>query len=207
MAIVDIDLPSIDGFQLLRRLKQRSPDLRSLLIAARPHGALVYEAIAEGVTGLVAKSAGVSELQTAAAEVAAGKVFIWPPLQADLATYVQARESRRADALTARERDVLREVAGGFSTREIAERVCLSEPTVKTHLSRAFVKLEVSDRTAAVVEALRRGIIDLGVGDRRRRQRQPRLSSLLPATTEAFESGARPEPGSPLRENPQFLDE
>lgn len=164
LAILDIELPTIDGIHVLRELAAREVEVRSLIVSAHTEGSLVHEALVAGASGFVSKDTEVNEMRDAIRRCATGGTVMSPEVQDRLSEHIRicaAAEAKRAH-ITNREREILVLVAAGLSTPEIAKHLYLSQPTVKTHLARAFVKLEVSDRTAAVVEALRAGIIDLG---------------------------------------------
>jgi DNA-binding NarL/FixJ family response regulator len=141
---------------------------RVLILTTFDHDEYVYEALRAGASGFLLKSAPPRELATAIRTVAAGDALLAPEIvRRMIEDYV--RRPRPASAapaalsqLTAREREVLELVARGRSNGEIAGRLHLSEPTVKTHVSRILTKLGLRDRVQAVVLAYESGLIEPG---------------------------------------------
>jgi DNA-binding NarL/FixJ family response regulator len=115
----------------------------------------IQRALAAGARGYILKSMPPQELAGVVRQVHAGKKRIPPEIAALLAEHVSD------EVLTEREKDVLKHVAGGNRNRDIAERLFISEETVKVHVKHIMEKLGANDRTEAVTIALRRGIIDL----------------------------------------------
>jgi two-component system, NarL family, nitrate/nitrite response regulator NarL len=167
VALLDVSLPVVDGVEVLRQVATDRTGVRCLIVSAHAHGALIHEALAQGACGFLSKSADIDELRDAVRRTARGEPVVSPMLQPALARHIQAC-GQSDTAITPREREVLLLVADGLSTPDIARRLHVSQPTVKTHLSRVFEKLGVSDRTAAVVTALRAGLIDLDSSRERR---------------------------------------
>jgi DNA-binding NarL/FixJ family response regulator len=163
VVVLDLELPTVDGLTVLREIRAIGGTTQCLVLSAHRDGRLIHDALASGACGFLSKGSGIDEIRTAIRHVAHGRTVIASDLEQSLAQHVRRQGVDPTPDVTAREREVLRLVAAGFSTPEIAKHLSLSETTVKTHLSRAFAKLGVSDRTAAVVEALRAGIIDVGL--------------------------------------------
>jgi DNA-binding NarL/FixJ family response regulator len=124
---------------------------------------LLSGALRAGASGFVLKDSSAEELIRAVRAVARGDSYLDPAVTARvLSTYRQADDRRRTSTvveLTARERDVLRLIGQGQSNAEIADQLCISEVTVKSHISRIFVKLDLRDRAAAIVYAYDHGIV------------------------------------------------
>jgi DNA-binding NarL/FixJ family response regulator len=116
----------------------------------------ILRAVEAGATGYLLKDSPRQELANAVRAAARGETVLASPVAAKLVTRVRAPSQ---DALTAREVEVLREVARGLSNAEVGRALYISEATVKTHLVRVFEKLGVGDRTAAVTVAIARGIL------------------------------------------------
>src|SRR5690606_14123512 len=122
---------------------------------------LAYQTVAEGARGYLSKEASRQEICDAIVTIARGGTALAPEVQAGLAREIQQRE--RADGrpeLTPRESEVLQLIAEGLSAPQLGRRIHLSPTTVKTHLHTLYEKLGVSDRAAAVAEAMRRGLLE-----------------------------------------------
>jgi DNA-binding NarL/FixJ family response regulator len=156
--LVDIRLPGIDGLEVTRRLSDKHPDVRVIILTTNEDPAYATEAMKAGAKAYVLKSADGEEVLETVRMVAHGHAVL------DRGVWDARAEQRRARAgqfgLTAREMDVLDLLGRGYRNREIAESLGLSQSTVKTHVARIFKRLDVSDRTDAVVTAFRLGIID-----------------------------------------------
>ena len=158
LALLDLRLPGLDGIEVLRALGEETLDTRVLLLSAYSDGALVYEALEAGAAGYISKDAAASEIVAAIRSAAAGETVLSPGLQERLARQISRHEDQ-ASQLSAREREIVTLIADGLSSCGIGERLHLSEGTVKTYTRRAFEKLGVSSRAAAIAEAMRRGIL------------------------------------------------
>lgn len=156
--LVDIRLPGIDGLEVTRRLSDEHPDVRVIILTTNEDPAYATEAMKAGAKAYVLKSADGEEVLDTVRMVAHGHAVL------DRGARDALAEQRRARAeqfgLTAREMDVLRLLGKGYRNREIADSLGLSQTTVKTYVARIFKRLEVSDRTDAVVTAFRLGIIE-----------------------------------------------
>jgi DNA-binding NarL/FixJ family response regulator len=156
--LVDIHLPGIDGLEVTRRLSDAHPDVRVIILTANENPAYATEAVKAGAKAYVLKSAEGEEVLDTVRMVAHGHAVL--DRSAFDALAEQGRSRSEQFGLTAREMDVLRLLGKGYRNREIAESLGLSPTTVKTHVARIFKRLEVSDRTDAVVTAFRLGIIE-----------------------------------------------
>lgn len=158
LALLDLRLPGLDGIGVLRALANETVDTRVLLLSAYSDGALVYEALEAGAAGYISKDAAVEEIIAAIRSAAAGETVLSPGLQQRLARQIN-RHERQSSQLSAREQEIVTLIADGLSSGAIGERLNLSEGTVKTYTRRAFEKLGVCSRAAAIAEAMRRGIL------------------------------------------------
>ncbi len=156
--LVDIRLPGIDGLEVTRRLSDKHPDVRVIILTTSEDPAYSTEAMKAGAKAYVLKSADGEEVLETVRMVARGHAVL------DRGVWDALAEQRRTRAeqfgLTAREMDVLGLLGRGYRNREIAESLGLSQSTVKTHVARIFKRLDVSDRTDAVITAFRLGIIE-----------------------------------------------
>jgi two-component system nitrate/nitrite response regulator NarL len=161
VALLDLKMPELTGIEVLSALERDGLSTRVVLLSAYHDGALVYEAVAAGAAGYLTKDAGRQAICDALAAAARGETVFSPQLQSALADQVrQRRSTETGPQLTPREREILRLTAEGATARQIAERLFLSPTTVKTHLGNVYEKLGVSDRAAAVAEAMRRGLLE-----------------------------------------------
>ncbi len=157
VVLLDLKMPGSDGVEALRGLRERGRRARVLVVTSFPEPAAVLPAVRAGAAGYVYKDVDPPALAAAIRAVHAGHVLLHP----DVALLLAAGRDRPAGTrLTARERDVLTEIARGRSNREIARGLGLSEKTVKTHVSAVLAKLGVQDRTQAALYAVRTGLVD-----------------------------------------------
>jgi two-component system nitrate/nitrite response regulator NarL len=158
--VLDVWLPDLTGIEVLRIVRgEGNGSVRVLMLSVSADPATVYEAIAAGASGFLLKDADHRTICEAALSAHAWATVLAPDLQGALAEQIRAHDDPDRDLLSAREREVLRLTSEGLSAREIASKLFLSPATVKTHLQHTYAKLEVSDRAAAVAEAIRRGFI------------------------------------------------
>ncbi|GIH16794.1 response regulator [Rugosimonospora africana] len=154
VVLMDLRMPDGDGVQATRDLLARDPNCRVVVLTTYENDADILRAVEAGATGYLLKDAGRSELTGAIRAAARGKTVLAPAVAARLVSRMRSPLD-----LTPREIEVLRLVGAGRTNAEIGRELLVSEATVKTHLLRTFGKLGVSDRTAAVTAALRRGIL------------------------------------------------
>jgi DNA-binding NarL/FixJ family response regulator len=169
VVLMDIRMPRLDGIAATREmLDQSSERLRVLVLTTFDHDEYVYEALRAGASGFLLKSAPPRELAGAIRTVAAGEALLAPDITRRLIhDYIQRPRPPTVpppafDTLTPRETEVLTLIARGRSNREIAAELYLSEPTVKTHITRIFAKLGARDRVQTVVLAYEAGLVQPG---------------------------------------------
>jgi two-component system nitrate/nitrite response regulator NarL len=160
VAVLDQRLPSLDGIDILNAIQREALPTRVLMLTADSSSSIVYDAVRLGVAGFLTKHATLEMICDAIAAVARGDTVLAPDVQAGLVGEVQAREHRERPVLSERESEVLALIADGLSSPEIAARLFISSSTVKTHVKNLCEKLGVSDRAAAVAEAMRRGLLE-----------------------------------------------
>jgi two-component system nitrate/nitrite response regulator NarL len=160
VAVLDLRMPELDGLQVATALRRDGIETRVVLLSAFIDGALVYQAVAAGAAAYLTKEADRGEVCDTIAAVARGETVLAPEAQAGLAAEVRLRAAPTGPALSPREREVLAMVAQGDSAPDIAATLHLSAATIKGHLQSLYEKLGVSDRAAAVAEAMRRGLLE-----------------------------------------------
>jgi two-component system nitrate/nitrite response regulator NarL len=161
VAVLDIRMPELDGTQVLAAIRRDSAQTEVLFLTAFMEPELAYRTVAGGAKGYLSKSAARQEICDAIVTVARGGTALAPEAQEGIAQEIQERERTGGrPELTSRETEVLQLIADGLSAPQIAKHIHLSTTTVKTHLHTLYEKLGVSDRAAAVAEAMRRGLLE-----------------------------------------------
>jgi two-component system nitrate/nitrite response regulator NarL len=160
VAVLDLKMPRLDGLAVLDAATRERIAVRILILSGYLGSDLVYAALAAGAAGYLSKDAGAQAICRAIDAVARGDTVVAPELQGALAGEIRARAVDERPELTSRERDVLRLTAEGRSAPDVARELYVSPLTVKTHLRNLYEKLGVSERAAAVAEAMRRGLIE-----------------------------------------------
>jgi DNA-binding NarL/FixJ family response regulator len=149
------------GMEIVRQVLSSYPDLHIVILTANQQEQQLFAAVRAGARGYLSKSADISEVLDAIRAVAYGEALISPELAVRLLDEF-ARLSQLETGLTARERDILNAIVRGDSNREIANKLGLSEKTVKNYVSEILSKLGVRDRTEAAVYALQMGLVTDG---------------------------------------------
>jgi DNA-binding NarL/FixJ family response regulator len=168
VVIMDIVMPRMNGLEATRLIKERYPGVRVLILSMYDDQEYVVQIIQAGASGYVLKRVVTEDLVRAIREVHAGESFLYPPIAAKLIgdyLRVTAGEhgvaSGAGEVITAREREVLRLIADGNSSQEIADKLGLSRKTVDSHRANAMRKLDLHDVTEVVKYAIRTGMITL----------------------------------------------
>jgi DNA-binding NarL/FixJ family response regulator len=155
VALMDLRLPDLSGIDAMITILSSSPNARVIMVTSSEGDVEMERALAGGAKGYILKSMPPREVLEAIRKVHAGKKAIPPEIAAQLADHMSD------ETLTAREIEVLQQVAEGNRNRDIADRLFISEGTVKVHIQHIMDKLGASDRTQAITIAVRRGIIHL----------------------------------------------
>jgi len=164
VALVDIGMPDMSGIEALRRIRTQWPDTAVVLLTIHDDIEYVWTAIEAGAAGYLTKDVSDEQLIDAVTTVARGGTALTPQLTSGLVDQVREaahRPSGVVQGLTARELEVLEQVAEGRSNKAIAAALDVSHRTVEVHLTRIFKKLGASSRTRAVTLAVRQGLIDI----------------------------------------------
>ena len=161
VAVLDLRLPGLSGLHVLHALTRDAVATRVLFLSATGDAEVVYRAVQAGAAGYFRKEASREAILDGIAAVARGHTAVEPALQDGLIDQIRLRggEEERP-VLTAREREVLALMADGLSGPQIAERLIVALPTVKSYQARLYEKLGVSDRAAAVAQGMRRRFLE-----------------------------------------------
>jgi two-component system, NarL family, nitrate/nitrite response regulator NarL len=160
VALLDIRMPGLGGMEVAHALLRDQVGTRVVFLTGYVDSSVAYRALAEGAAGVISKEAGADAVCEAINAVARGEVVLSPEVQGSLAEAIRERGQPDEPALTPREREVLVLISEGLSAPDIGQRLFLSAATVKGHLRNIYDKLGVSDRAAAVAEAMRRGLLE-----------------------------------------------
>jgi two-component system nitrate/nitrite response regulator NarL len=160
VALIGSTLDGLSGEQVLNAVGRERLCTRVVMMAARPEPSEVYAALAGGAAGYLTKDADARELCDAITAVARGRTVLSAELQAGVADEIRLRTPRQRPLMSERERQTLTLIAEGLSAPDIARALHLSTATVKTHLQHIYEKLGVSERAAAVAEAMRKGLLE-----------------------------------------------
>jgi two-component system nitrate/nitrite response regulator NarL len=160
VAVLDIKMPRLDGLGVLNAVKREGLDTRVLFLSAFTEGELVHRALTQGAAGFLSKETTGATICEAVSKAARGEIVLGPEMQSALAGELRLRASSDGPRLSEREAEILRLLAEGLSSGEIADELGVSVTTVKSHLRNLYEKLEVSDRAAAVARAMRNGLLE-----------------------------------------------
>lgn len=166
LVLMDLKMPVMNGIQATRKLREQYPDMHVLVLTTYADDEWLFDAIRSGASGYLLKDRPRTELIEAIKGTVAGDAYIDPAVARKVLTNVaqtpplKSRQTRIS--LSPREAEILELLALGLSNSDIAQRLFLSEGTVRNYMSALFTRLGVSDRTQAVVVALREGLVDIG---------------------------------------------
>jgi two-component system, NarL family, response regulator LiaR len=162
MVLMDLKMPIMNGVEATRQIRTRHPEIRVLVLTSYDDDQWVFDAIKAGASGYLLKDTPREELIKAVKGTGTGKTFVDPSIAGKVLEQVSSHQTHDSTyitgKLTEREIEILRLVAKGLSNLDIAERLFLSEGTVRNHVSAVLTKLGVSDRTQAAVIAIQHGL-------------------------------------------------
>jgi two-component system response regulator DegU len=170
IVLMDMNMPEIDGVSAIQQIVNANPNLKILALTGYDDPDLIYRAMKNGAKGYILKTMVTSQLITAIEEVLSGKVYLPPTLATKFFDefYTRVGQTSKPDParqallgyLTSREKEVLKLLTDGITYKGVADKLVISETTVKTHVNNIFQKLQVNDRTQAVLYALRYGLVE-----------------------------------------------
>nr|WP_303646100.1 response regulator transcription factor [Candidatus Solincola tengchongensis] len=164
VVIVDIQLPGMNGIELIRRIKSQYPEIEAITLTVFDDEQFAKQAIKAGAIGYVIKDAAKEELVKAVRAAARGESLISTSVARKLIEEIsepagKKRREEEYEGLSQRELDVIKLMARGYNNRQIADILFISEHTVKVHIRNIFRKIGVTDRTNAVLWAIERGLV------------------------------------------------
>jgi len=159
--LMDLIMPGVDGVEGTRLCLAASPLSKVIVLTSKAEDDLVLPAIKAGALSYLLKDVSAADLSTAIRDAAAGKPRLHPMAAARMLQEVSGskKDSPASDKISPREMEVLQLIAGGFGNREIAEKLFISERTVKTHVTHLLEKLTLRDRTQLAIYALRNKLV------------------------------------------------
>ncbi len=164
LAVLDVTMPRLTGIQAARELSRRRPELRLLILSMHDNERYFFEALRAGASGYVLKSVADRDLVEACRAVMRGEPFLYPAAVTALIRdhLERAREGEEipADPLTPRESEIVKLIAEGHTSREIAELLVISDKTVERHRANVLEKLGMRDRVDLTRYAIRRGLAE-----------------------------------------------
>lgn len=168
--LMDINMPRVSGIEAAKQLKRDLPEVKIIALTVHDDDQRIFEGIKAGVAGYMLKDVDADTLLKTIKNVHAGETVIHPAVTTrllgefnrlnEVAEAVGERDAV-TELLTHRELEILKQIARGKSNRDIAEILCISEKTVKNHISNIFRKIQVEDRTQAALFAVKTKLVDL----------------------------------------------
>jgi DNA-binding NarL/FixJ family response regulator len=160
VVLMDISMPGLSGLETAARLRQQASAPRVILLSMHASEEYVLQALQQGVSGYLLKDAGTSELTAAIRAVARGETYISPAVSKHLAGYIRrVGETSSGDGLTPRQREILKLIAEGRTTQQIAQQLHISVKTAETHRAQLMERLNIHDVAGLVRYAIRTGLV------------------------------------------------
>jgi DNA-binding NarL/FixJ family response regulator len=199
VVLMDVRMPDLDGISATRELSRVAPAVRVLILTTFEQDDYVFGGLRAGASGFLLKRTRPEELIAAVHTIAGGDSLLSPSVTRRVIDRMAQQptpdlaDQTKLDHLTAREREVLELIARGLSNREIASALVVEESTIRTHVKRTLVKLELRDRIQAVIYAYENGLTRAAGGaDQGRRDETPRSVSQSPQASKAADPAGGP---------------
>jgi NarL family two-component system response regulator LiaR len=160
VVLMDLVMPTLDGIEAIRRIRTSSPATKVIVLTSFAEDDKIFPAIKAGAAGYLLKDVEPRELAEAIRRVNRGEALLHPAVAGRLMREFGEEAEADAEALTARELEVLRLIARGLPNKQIARELVVSEKTIKTHVSNILAKLHLADRTQAALYAVRRRLVE-----------------------------------------------
>lgn len=163
VVVADLSMPRLGGLEVVRRLREKLPDTKVLVLTMHQEDEYVLQAVRAGASGYLVKDSAANELVAAVRSLHAGRGYFGPQASRALAEQMRNPDKGGADpygSLTAREREVFHLIAEGLTTKEIARKLDISVKTAENHRGRVLDKLDVRNTAELVRYALRKGLLD-----------------------------------------------
>jgi DNA-binding NarL/FixJ family response regulator len=163
VVVMDIAMPGMDGLEATRRIVKKNPQIKVLVLTQHDNKEYILSTIKSGAAGYVPKRALGSELVSAIRAVHRGDSFLYPSAAAALIEDYrkQSEEVEPYDQLTPREREILKLIAEGYTSREIADMLFISLKTAQGHRAKIMEKLDLHNRTELIKFAMRKGLVSM----------------------------------------------
>jgi two-component system response regulator DegU len=162
--LMDVTMPEMDGVEATRQIRALLPEIKIVMLTMHADQEVLTSAIRAGASGYLVKDCSTEEIASAVRMAVSGETALSPQLAASMLDEVRRLDRPSTDEeriVTRREEEVLQLIADGCSTPEVAEKLYISQKTVKNHLASIYQKLDARDRTQAVLQAVRMGIVSL----------------------------------------------
>ncbi len=162
--LMDVTMPEMDGVEACRQIRSTLPEVKVVMLTMHADQDVLASAIRAGASGYLVKDCSTEQIASAVRMAVSGETVLSPQLAASMLNEVRKLDEGASDdtrVVTKREEEVLQLIADGCSTPEVAERLFISQKTVKNHLASIYQKLDARDRTQAVLQAVRMGIVHL----------------------------------------------
>lgn len=162
VVILDVEMPLMDGIEAARSIRQKHPEMKIVMLTAHKDEQDIFAALAAGANGYCIKDISDERLLKAIESVYQGDLWLDATIAAKVVKVLPAKrnaEEAQSENLSEREMEVLHLIVDGLSNQQIAQKLFISNDTVKTHIKHILEKLAVADRTQAAVKALRQGLV------------------------------------------------
>jgi DNA-binding NarL/FixJ family response regulator len=161
--LMDLKMPRLDGIEATKRIMAEIPGMHVLMLTSFGADTYVLQALRAGASGYVLKDAEVEAIASSILAVSVGERVMASAVADRVLDLLTGSNGRKEsyDGLTARELEIIRLLAGGMANKQIAYHLKISEKTVRNHISNIYEKLHISDRSQAVLYAVRRGLVEV----------------------------------------------